>query len=84
MSPPVDPRVALLGGKDKQSPSKSIPLEIVGRGRANTIPTVYGRTSTQEENELREQLKSRLKSSQALFTYQRNWVSRATFKYMSY
>jgi hypothetical protein len=65
--------VALLAGKEKESPSKLIPLEPITRSRANT-GNVYGRTSTQEENELREQLKSRLKTSQTLFIYQRSWV----------
>ena len=55
------------------SPGKAIPLEPIGQGR-EVIPAVYGTTSTQEENALRVQLKTRLKSSQALFTYQRSWV----------
>ena len=71
VSPPVDQRVALLGSKG--SPGKHIQLKSIARSRANTSP-MHESPSTQEENALREQLKSRLKSSQALFTYQRSWV----------
>lgn len=79
---PMDARVALLSGKDTASESSSSSISLPpptpspGKQRRGTI---YSRTTTQEENALREQLKHRLKEAQTLFTYQRSWVCTSIF-----